>query len=93
MPAFRGKPTRASSSTIFVLMKWNDTDEERIVLIFEFDRPMRLPGRLVNRALMWGIKRTAYFKNAERNLNDWEKRLEDAATRVEATFDDVLPRD
>src|SRR5262245_61289907 len=27
---------------------WNDTDEERVVLIFDFDRPMRLLGRLLN---------------------------------------------
>jgi beta-hydroxylase len=54
---------------------WNDTDEERVVLIFDFDRPIRLPGRILNRALMWRIERTAYFKDAERNLKDWDQRL------------------
>jgi ornithine lipid ester-linked acyl 2-hydroxylase len=72
---------------------WNDTDEERIVLIFDFDRPMRLPGRIVNKALMWGIKRTAYFKDAERNLKDWDQRLESAAEKADAMFDDVLSPD
>lgn len=57
---------------------WNDTDEERVVLIFDFDRPMRPLGRLLNRAFMWGIKRTAYFKDAERNLKSWDERLESA---------------
>lgn len=57
---------------------WNDTDEERVVLIFDFDRPMRPLGRMVNSALMWGIKRTAYFKDAERNLKSWDERLEAA---------------
>ena len=54
---------------------WNDTDEERVVLIFDFDRPMRLPGRMVGKLLSWGIKRTAYFKDAERNLKNWDERL------------------
>jgi len=57
---------------------WNDTDEERVVLIFDFDRPMRPFGRFVNTVLMWGIKRTAYFKDAERNLKSWDERLESA---------------
>ena len=57
---------------------WNNTDQERVVLIFDFDRPMRLLGRLINRFLMWGIKRTAYFRTAERNLKDWDAQLESA---------------
>jgi beta-hydroxylase len=68
---------------------WNDTDEERVVLIFDFDRPMRPLGRIVNSALMWGIKRTAYFKDAERNLKSWDERLEAA---VEAS-DRMLSED
>ena len=62
---------------------WNNTDQERVVLIFDFDRPMRLPGRLTNKALMWAIKRTAYFKDAERNLKNWDERLEAAVTTAE----------
>jgi beta-hydroxylase len=62
---------------------WNDTDEERVVLIFDFDRPMHLPGRLVGHLLSWGIKRTAYFKDAERNLKNWDERLEAAVTTAE----------
>lgn len=57
---------------------WNDTDEERVVLIFDFDRPMRPIGKFVNRVLMWAIKRTAYYKDAERNLKSWDERLESA---------------
>jgi Aspartyl/Asparaginyl beta-hydroxylase len=57
---------------------WNNTDQERVVLIFDFDRPMRLVGRLINRFLMRGIKRTAYYKEAVRNLKDWDDQLESA---------------
>jgi beta-hydroxylase len=62
---------------------WNDTEEERVVLIFDFDRPMHLPGRMIGKLLTWGIKRTAYFKDAERNLKDWDERLETAVTTAE----------
>ncbi len=67
---------------------WNDTDEERIVLIFDFDRPMRTFGRLVNSILMWGIKRTAYFKDAERYLKNWDESLEAAAQNAEKLAED-----
>ena len=66
---------------------WNDTEEERIVLIFDFTRPMRLPGRMINGLLTWGIKRTAYFKDAERNLKNWDERLESAVTTANEIMD------
>jgi beta-hydroxylase len=66
---------------------WNDTEEERVVLIFDFDRPMHLPGRLVGKLLTWGIKRTAYFKDAERNLKNWDERLEAAVTTANEMLD------
>jgi beta-hydroxylase len=67
---------------------WNETDEERVVLIFDFDRPMRPLGRWVNALLMWAIKRTAYYKDAERNLKSWDERLESAVQ----TADRMLER-
>ena len=70
---------------------WNDTDEERVVLIFDFERPMRLLGRMVNRFLMWGIKRTAYFQDAERNLRTWDERLEAAVETADNMRDDAAP--
>jgi len=68
---------------------WNDTDEERVVLIFDFERPMRPLGRLVNGALMWGIKRTAYFKDSERNLKNWDERLETAVQTADKMLDEA----
>jgi aspartyl/asparaginyl beta-hydroxylase (cupin superfamily) len=70
---------------------WNDTDEERVVLIFDFERPMRLPGRIVAAILSWGIKRTAYFKDAERNLKNWDERLEAAVNTANEMMDAKLP--
>lgn len=53
---------------------WNDTDEERVVLLFDFERPMSLAGRLVSRLMMLALRQTAYFKDALRNHKAWERR-------------------
>lgn len=66
---------------------WNDTDEERVILLFDFNRPMRLPGRLINRFLLWGVKQSAYFKDAKANMDKWQ-RTEAAVQRAETMFDE-----
>ncbi len=48
---------------------WNRTDEMRVVLFFDFDRPLKAPGRLLNRTLLSLMKRTAYVKDMHRNLD------------------------
>jgi ornithine lipid ester-linked acyl 2-hydroxylase len=50
---------------------WNDTDDVRVVLFFDVDRPMRLLGRLVNALLIGIFKRSAYVRDAKRNM--WEQ--------------------
>lgn len=67
---------------------WNNTDEQRVVLLFDFDRPMRLPGRMVSKSLLWALKKTAYFKDVKRNMNAWEDRFEAAVQRAETMFDE-----
>ena len=49
---------------------WNDTDEERVILLFDFDRPMRFLGRIVHRFFIAGLKRTAYFWNPRKNCRN-----------------------
>jgi beta-hydroxylase len=56
---------------------WNDTDETRVVLFFDVDRPMRPLGRFVNRLMIAGIKRSAYVKDAQKRLQVWEDKLRD----------------
>ena len=62
----------------------NDTDEERVVLLFDFDRPMRPMGRALHKFFVWAIKRTAYFKDAKRNLDAGEQ----AVQRADTMFDE-----
>jgi len=59
---------------------WNDTDEERVVLVFDFERPMKWPGRMLNRLMLWLLKFTAFYQEPKKNLADFEDRFE-AATR------------
>lgn len=67
----------------------NETDQQRVVLIIDVTRPMRLPGRLVNAILMHGIKWTAYVQDARKNLLAWEDRFESAVRRAD-TYEDAV---
>lgn len=53
---------------------WNNTAEERAVLLFDFERPMTSGGRRLARAMNWVFRRTAYVKDAQRNQRAWESR-------------------
>jgi aspartyl/asparaginyl beta-hydroxylase (cupin superfamily) len=56
---------------------WNDTDEERVVLMLQFRRPLREPGRTANRLFLAAIARTPYVTVAHRNQVASERRLEE----------------
>ncbi len=51
---------------------WNDTEDVRVVLFFDVDRPMRPAGRLVNRFIIACMKRTAYVKDSLSNMKKWQ---------------------
>jgi len=51
----------------------NDTDDERVVLFLDFDRPMDLPGRIVDGALVRLMRATAYVRDPLRNLEAWRQ--------------------
>ena len=59
---------------------FNNTDEERVILLFDFDRPMRFWGRTLNKAFVSLMKLTAYYQEPKRNMSTFEDRFE-AATR------------
>ena len=69
---------------------WNNTEEERAILLFDFVRPMTLPGRLLNRFLLWGVKQSAYFKDARRNMDNWDQRFEAAVQRADSMNDESV---
>lgn len=62
---------------------WNDTDEERVILLFDFDRPMRWPGRVVSAAFIRLMKFTAYYRDPKKNMATYEERFEAATRRAD----------
>jgi beta-hydroxylase len=63
---------------------WNRTDEERAILLFDFDRPMRWPASALNRFAMSMLKRTAYYRDARKNLKKHARAQMNDAGRDEA---------
>jgi aspartyl/asparaginyl beta-hydroxylase (cupin superfamily) len=66
---------------------WNRTDEERAILLFDFDRPMRWPASALNRLAMGLLKRTAYYRDARRNLKKHARSQMNEAGRDQAIAD------
>lgn len=52
---------------------WNDTPDIRVVLLIQFRRPMRQPGRFVADAVVSFIRHSSFIQRARRNLPYWEQ--------------------
>ncbi len=72
---------------------WNDTDEERVILLFDFDRPMRLWGRALNSGFLKLMKLTAFYQEPRKNLEDFEDRFEAAIRRADANLEKLSDAD
>ena len=55
----------------------NDTDEWRVVLFLDFDRPMDFLGTWFNRGVLGLIRSSHYFKDPMRNITNWNQRLKE----------------
>ncbi len=66
---------------------WNDTPEERVILLFDFNRPMGLRGRAINSLVLMLMKRTAFIQQPRKNLQTAEARFEAAVKRAEANIE------
>jgi ornithine lipid ester-linked acyl 2-hydroxylase len=66
---------------------YNNTDDERVVLIFDFDRPMRFWGRTLNTSFLRLMKLTAYYQDPKRNLMSFEERFEAATKRNQDNYE------
>lgn len=66
---------------------WNDTDEERVVLLFDFDRPMRFWGRAINKSFLALLRMTAYYQEPKRAMQTFEDRFEAATRRADANLE------
>ncbi|MEM7507133.1 MAG: aspartyl/asparaginyl beta-hydroxylase domain-containing protein [Pseudomonadota bacterium] len=66
---------------------WNDTEEERVILLFDFDRPMSWSGRLMNKIFLRLIKFSAFYKDPLRNSKAFEDRFEAATRRADEAIE------
>lgn len=60
---------------------WNDSNQTRVVLLIQTERPARFPGNAVAGAFLWGVRRSSFVRDGVRNLESWNdnvKRLENA---------------
>ena len=62
----------------------NDTDEERVVLLFDFVRPMSWPGRAAWAVVDGLIRNSPFVRDARRNQRDWEARADSPSEELEA---------
>ena len=62
----------------------NSTEHERVVLLFDFLRPLTLRGNLVRRVLFWFFRRSAFVQDAVRKEMQWEQRFQHDITRKSA---------
>jgi aspartyl/asparaginyl beta-hydroxylase (cupin superfamily) len=58
---------------------WNESGEERVVLILQFHRPFRQPGRLLSRLFLRVLRLTPYLRVPVRNVKQSDERLRAAA--------------
>ena len=54
---------------------WNNTDETRVVLFLDIVRPMSFPASLLNRFLIFLIRKSPFIRDAERNQHQWDRRI------------------
>ena len=70
----------------------NETDEQRVVLIIDVERPLPLAARLLNRGILRAVQLTAYVQDARRNMSSWEDRFESAVQRADSYSVDTESR-
>lgn len=52
---------------------WNETDMLRVVLFVDFEKPLRFPANIINRALLNFALMTPYLREGNDNLRRWER--------------------
>jgi ornithine lipid ester-linked acyl 2-hydroxylase len=72
---------------------WNETDDERVILLFDFDRPMGWAGRFVNKTFVSLLKLTAYYQEPKKNMATFEDRFEAATRRANENLEKLSDED
>lgn len=51
----------------------NNTREMRVILLVQFRRPLRVPGRWLGALIIWVVRHSSFVQRARRNLHYWEE--------------------
>jgi beta-hydroxylase len=65
---------------------WNESGEERVVLMLQIERPFRQTGHVLSRLFLWGLQFTPYLRKPRQNA-----RVSDARLRIAAEQRGLLP--
>lgn len=52
---------------------WNDTDEDRVILMLHLKRPLRFPGSALRDLLFAALRASPFVRDGLRNLERWER--------------------
>lgn len=50
---------------------WNDSNETRVVLLLQFNRPLRNPGKWIAATFLHMVRRSPFVQDARRNIAAW----------------------
>jgi beta-hydroxylase len=53
---------------------WNDTDEDRIILLVHIKRPLRFPGSALRDLFFAGLRASPFVRDGLRNLENWNRK-------------------
>ena len=54
---------------------WNETSGTRVVLLIQFERPLRRPGKWIADAFLKAVRRSAFVQEARRNIHIWNQTI------------------
>lgn len=58
---------------------WNDTGDDRVILLIHFERPLRQPGKAIADAFLWLARRSPFVTTTLKEIGAWETRYARAA--------------
>jgi len=60
---------------------WNDTNEDRIILLLHLKRPLKFPGSALRDLFFTALRASPFVKDGLKNLDQWDK-AKDAAAQI-----------
>ncbi|MEP7006106.1 MAG: aspartyl/asparaginyl beta-hydroxylase domain-containing protein, partial [Sphingomonas bacterium] len=54
---------------------WNETSGTRALLLIQFERPLRRPGKWIADAFLKAVRRSAFVQDARRNIHIWNQAI------------------